>query len=439
MRIGSKNINCCLWAIHFLTLFFLILFLPISSYSSGLFYTIQTGSFKKIEPARKQFKSIVQRLSQNDLDHLRIEKIGKFYTVRLGKFQSDFGAETLLSKIKPTFSEAIVMDAYIKDERIIELRKDSQFVKKDSPPKKSLSRQKTDDTERRASKKEDEKLYTKISAADHEKNGDKYMKTDHYFMAVEEYRMALKQGINRPALYWKLAMVLYNMGYVDEAIIELKKAIDLSPDTDIFRVELGVFYLAKGKPGKAKEQFFKTLKINPGLAYVYYYLGELFLKSGDYNMAWLAAKMARRLGHNGRDLIDKLRTLSMEPDVNLLTMSGNDLYIRQILVDTYEKAEEIRDRISGGEPFEDIARNESMGPNAHMGGFIGHFNAADVNPRIAKALLKRSVLADPVIIQTEQGFHIVQRILPFDIKSWKKLLSDSAKSKLYTRSHDAKK
>ena len=88
-------------------------------------YTIQTGSFMKIERAQKQLDFIAQRLDEKKLDYLRIEKIGKFYSIRLGKFEDPFDAEKFLQSIKPHLPTAITMKANIKDERIIRLYKDS--------------------------------------------------------------------------------------------------------------------------------------------------------------------------------------------------------------------------------------------------------------------------------------------------------------------------
>ena len=130
----------------------------------------------------------------------------------------------------------------------------------------------------------------------HVKKGDSYVKEEHFFMAIEEYREAIKQGVNHPALYRELAATLYYVGLVDDAIIEMEKAVglslqqnssgaDLSLNIDSLNMELGILYLVKDNTEKAKEQFFNILKINPGYTEAYYYLGELFLKTKDYNMA----------------------------------------------------------------------------------------------------------------------------------------------------------
>ncbi len=90
-------------------------------YASQLVYTVQIYSQKSIADAQKQFNSILQSLNEKNLNLLRIEKIGKYYTVRLGKFENYANAKKFLQEIKPRLSEAIILKAYIKNERIVQL------------------------------------------------------------------------------------------------------------------------------------------------------------------------------------------------------------------------------------------------------------------------------------------------------------------------------
>ncbi len=88
-------------------------------------YTIQTGSFIKIERAQKQFDSIVQILNKRDLEYLRIEKVDKYYSVRLGNFKDYAIADKFLRANKRRLSPAVILNAYIKDERIIRLHQNT--------------------------------------------------------------------------------------------------------------------------------------------------------------------------------------------------------------------------------------------------------------------------------------------------------------------------
>jgi hypothetical protein len=95
-----------------------------SQYTSTTIYTIQTGSMISITDAQKQFNSISRLLNEKELNFLRIEKIGNYHTVRLGKFENYATAKNFLQAIESRLSAAIILKAYIKDERIIRLYKD---------------------------------------------------------------------------------------------------------------------------------------------------------------------------------------------------------------------------------------------------------------------------------------------------------------------------
>ena len=97
------------------------------------------------------------------------------------------------------------------------------------------------------------------------------------------------------------------------------------------------------------------------------------------------------------------------------------LYLRQILVDTRAKAEDIINRIAKGELFKDVAFKESMGFNSYAGGYIGRVDPSDLHPTIADVLLNNYESDDPVIVETESGFHILQRVTLSNLKDPNKL------------------
>jgi len=400
-----------------LILFTFLLCLQQNSYAIQAVYTIQTGSFESIDDAHKQFSHIVKELNDIKLDNLRIEKIGDFYSVRLGKFKAYSKAEQLNKTITPYFSQSYILKAYIKDERIVRLYKGSSFVYDNRDQEESLPVSVTKNVESQEPEKADKEIEFRISAEAHERKGDIHAGYNSYILAIEEYNQALKQGINDPILHWKLALLLYQEGFVEKAVVEMEKAAAMSPDAENIRIELGKLYFASNRLEMAKDQFIAVLEINPGYASIYYYLTELFIRMEDYSMAWMSINMARRLGFRGQEIMERLRVSSKEPDIGKMKGNEEDLYIRQIVVDTYDKARDLKMLISEGELFENIAQKESKEASAERGGFMGHFKPSELHPEISKALLDREVLSNPVIVKTENGFHIVQRILPFDIPS----------------------
>jgi tetratricopeptide (TPR) repeat protein len=98
-----------------------ILAVPVHLYSADekvSVYTIQVGSHSDVDAANSQFDSIVSSLSPDKLSFLRIEAVGRFFPVRMGKFDNKAGADALLEEIRAEFPTAIVMDAYFIEKRI---------------------------------------------------------------------------------------------------------------------------------------------------------------------------------------------------------------------------------------------------------------------------------------------------------------------------------
>ncbi|MBI5097796.1 MAG: tetratricopeptide repeat protein [Nitrospirae bacterium] len=266
-----------------------------------------------------------------------------------------------------------------------------------------------------------------ISPDSHIQEGDRYFRNNQYFMAVNEYEQALQKNANDPDLFRKLSFLHYHLGFLDKAVSDMEKAVSLSPHSELLRLELGIAYLAKNTLDNAKEQFMAVIARNPGLANAYYYLGEIFYRKKDYGMAWMFVKRSQCLGHRGRELLMKLSAVSEDPNKDLCVYIGEDLYIRQILVDTKSRAEEVAKRIEAGELFEDVATAEDMNRNLNVGGYLGKLAPSELHPDIVQALTENKAFSPPVTVETESGFHIVQRIAPFDISYWKTMLSDSAR------------
>jgi cell division protein FtsN len=87
------------------------------------YFTIQAGSYLLSNNARNRFESLIDKLDSSNLDGLRIEQVGQYYTVRLGRFDDYDSAAQFLSSLNDRITSALVLDAYIKDKRIVKLYK----------------------------------------------------------------------------------------------------------------------------------------------------------------------------------------------------------------------------------------------------------------------------------------------------------------------------
>ncbi|MCF6291426.1 MAG: hypothetical protein L3J03_10585 [Desulfobacterales bacterium] len=81
------------------------------------YYTVQVGSYDA-GGAQRNYALLEQYLTGDDLDHLRIEKVNGFHTVRIGRFVDPGPARLLLEKVSGRYSSALVLSAYLKNERI---------------------------------------------------------------------------------------------------------------------------------------------------------------------------------------------------------------------------------------------------------------------------------------------------------------------------------
>ena len=64
-----------------------------------------------------------QILNEEDNNYLRIEKIGKVYSVRVGSFNDHTTAKSFLMATKSQLNMAIILKAFIKADRIVQSQK----------------------------------------------------------------------------------------------------------------------------------------------------------------------------------------------------------------------------------------------------------------------------------------------------------------------------
>lgn len=82
------------------------------------YYTVQAGSYPSITEAEKCYKDLIGSLTEEQRDHLRIELVKGYYTVRVGRFDQIKPARKLLESVRKGYGSALILKAYIKEERI---------------------------------------------------------------------------------------------------------------------------------------------------------------------------------------------------------------------------------------------------------------------------------------------------------------------------------
>ena len=82
------------------------------------YFTVQAASYPNAATAERGYATLENTLREEDLDHLRIEVVGSYHTLRLGKFEHVAPARKLLGKVKKLFPTSFVLSAYVKPKQI---------------------------------------------------------------------------------------------------------------------------------------------------------------------------------------------------------------------------------------------------------------------------------------------------------------------------------
>jgi len=247
----------------FLTFAMFSFVFPQFSHSAQLYHTISISSFPNIAPAEKQFESIVKKLQGQELDHLRIEKIGKFYCVRLGKFDDKAGADKFLHTVKSNLPGATVMKAYIKDERIVKFY--SVLSSADSTGEQVESKPVPEP------EGEKQEIIGKAEQPEKASTLEENLARIPSLMNKKDFKAAfdiLKSEIalypEHPELNAWLGMVHLKMDQPSESLQYLEKAARLSPEIPDYHNSLGYSFLFLDRFDEAINEFNKAIKLDPG-------------------------------------------------------------------------------------------------------------------------------------------------------------------------------
>jgi len=103
--------------------------------------------------------------------------------------------------------------------------------------------------------------------------------------AEREFNRAIELNPGLAAVHHWYAELLKNMGRIDEAITEIKRAQKLDPLSTIINRNSGVYLYYARQYDEAIEQFRKTLEIDSGHSHTYGWLGCTYLKKGMFKEA----------------------------------------------------------------------------------------------------------------------------------------------------------
>ena len=79
-----------------------------------------------------------------------------------------------------------------------------------------------------------------------------------------------------------------------------------------------------------------------------------------------------------------------------------------ILVDTPEEADSIKQKLSEGSSFEELAREKSKDATAKVGGDIGYFSKGQLVPEFEEECYKLTVGDVGSVVKTQFGYHVIK-------------------------------
>jgi tetratricopeptide (TPR) repeat protein len=117
--------------------------------------------------------------------------------------------------------------------------------------------------------------------------GMSYRFLDYYpTLAVDDLNKYIEEfGVKTPEAYTERGIVLYQLGFIPEAIVDVKEAISIDPNYRDAYVNL-MKAVDVNEEYKAAIEYFTTLtQSNPDSAFPWYYRGLSYYKSGDHASA----------------------------------------------------------------------------------------------------------------------------------------------------------
>jgi TolB-like protein/tetratricopeptide (TPR) repeat protein len=120
-----------------------------------------------------------------------------------------------------------------------------------------------------------------------------------FSQATREFQRAIELNPNYPTAHqWYGSADLVALSRFDEAIAEVKRAIELDPLSLVINSDLGMIYYRARRYDEAVEQLRKTLEMDPGFYYAHWNLGSALAAKGALGPAIEEYQKARALNND---------------------------------------------------------------------------------------------------------------------------------------------
>lgn len=276
-------------------------------------YTLQVASHKDVQSAEQEFAALKQKVSREHLDFMRIERIGKYYSLRIGKFDNRDGAEQLFNIIKSDIPSAVVMDAYFIEKRIVKLIQPVEDAPHPEDHHEAVEKPDQLAAADQTDVSPDQKVETgAVSPADEETVDQKIeaiamlVQERNFDQALEKVRAAYREEPTHPELNAWYGAVLLKKNQPAEARQYLEHAVNLAPDVADFHSSLGYCLFFLDAPGSATKEFQKAVSLDARHVDALAGLGIIYGKRGDRDKALEILAALKDLNADAADRILRL-------------------------------------------------------------------------------------------------------------------------------------
>ncbi len=146
----------------------------------------------------------------------------------------------------------------------------------------------------------------KEDAADYISSGEKHIQSGEDEKALLDFRKAAELSPQSAETYVAIGRSLFKFGKKDEALEVYKKAIERDPNSADAYNGLGYAYYLQGKLGSAVDAFLMAIKLNPDHDDAHAGLGYTYLTMGDTNSAIDQYRILKSLDSNKADDLFRL-------------------------------------------------------------------------------------------------------------------------------------
>jgi parvulin-like peptidyl-prolyl isomerase len=165
---------------------------------------------------------------------------------------------------------------------------------------------------------------------------------------------------------------------------------------------------------QALEQYRLSLRINPGLAEIYFNMATIYIEQEQFEKAQQAAYLAQNLGYPGSSKILSELKKNVPSASDNLNLGKVSLHLRHIVTSSHEQAQEVLGLLREGQDFNQLAERYSILPFHLNGGYVGLYVTEELMPEIAEIVEPLPPFTYSPVITTDSGFHIFQKFLVFD-------------------------